>query len=52
MHHLLQRVKQWAMLTGPGLYQPSPSNKLSALDAYLQVLGHVLPKDSDGGFMA
>lgn len=34
------------MLTGPGLYQPSPSNKLLALDAYLQVLGHVLPKDS------
>jgi hypothetical protein len=32
------------MLTGPGLYQPTPSKKLWALDAYLQVLEHVLPK--------
>ncbi|KAK3294041.1 uncharacterized protein B0H64DRAFT_374877 [Chaetomium fimeti] len=47
VHNLPQRVPQWAMLTGPGLYQPSPSNKLSALAAYLQVLDHVLPQESD-----
>jgi hypothetical protein len=35
------------MLKGPGLYQPSPRNKLWALDAYLQVLEHVLPTISD-----
>ncbi|KAH6855793.1 hypothetical protein B0I37DRAFT_63028 [Chaetomium sp. MPI-CAGE-AT-0009] len=47
VHRLPERVPQWAMLTGPCLYQHSPSSKLWALDAYLQVLNHVLPKESD-----
>jgi hypothetical protein len=35
VQHLPADPKQWVMLTGPGLYQPSPRNKLWALGAYL-----------------
>jgi hypothetical protein len=35
------------MLIGPGLYQPSGRNKLWAINAYLQVLEHVLPANSN-----
>ncbi|KAL2018065.1 hypothetical protein VTK56DRAFT_1297 [Thermocarpiscus australiensis] len=47
VQQLPELTKQMVMLTGPWLYQPSPSKKLWAVDTYLQLLEHLLPGDSD-----
>ncbi len=47
IQHLPEHTKQMVMLTGPRLYQPSPSKKLWAINAYLQLLQHILPTSSD-----
>ncbi|KAG7287097.1 hypothetical protein NEMBOFW57_006602 [Staphylotrichum longicolle] len=40
-HQLPAPTKQWVMLTGPRLYQPTPPKKLWAINAYLEVLEHI-----------
>lgn len=37
--------KNMIMISGPGLYEPSPTKKLEALDSYDKLLPHLLPSD-------
>jgi hypothetical protein len=42
-----QAPKQFVMFCGPGTYQPTSEKKLAALESYAQILGHILPSESE-----